>query len=175
MLESDRILQSDPIGSDSWVKLRPIVLVKCIVIKWGVIMILPLDPLVIPQPEFRSDPIGPAIGFIDLGNCMENWWKDVFSSNVGDDSLSFQVKLTKYLFSKFFKQNNIRTLLIHLERDVSSVFEEILLMIFFGGNYYYSKSSYHRILDHFLFEIAKTLIDSSKELSSFFFRRRYEW
>jgi hypothetical protein len=58
VLESDRILQSDPIGSDSWVKLHPIVLIKWIVIKWGVIMILPSDPLVIPQPGFRSDFFG---------------------------------------------------------------------------------------------------------------------
>ncbi len=28
VLEYDRILQSDPIGSDSWVKLHPIVLIK---------------------------------------------------------------------------------------------------------------------------------------------------
>jgi hypothetical protein len=36
-------------------------------------MILPSDPLVVPQPGFRSDgrirpnPIGPDIGFIDMG------------------------------------------------------------------------------------------------------------
>jgi hypothetical protein len=36
-------------------------------------MILSSDPLVVPQPEFRSDfvgwsdPIGPDIGFIELG------------------------------------------------------------------------------------------------------------
>ena len=36
-------------------------------------MILPSDPLVVPQPGFRSDfvgwsdPTGPGIGFIDLG------------------------------------------------------------------------------------------------------------
>jgi len=33
-------------------------------------MILPSDPLVVPQPGFRSDPIGPGIGFIDMGNLV---------------------------------------------------------------------------------------------------------
>ena len=32
-------------------------------------MILPSDPLVVPQPGFGriADPIGPGIGFIDMG------------------------------------------------------------------------------------------------------------
>ncbi len=58
VLESERIRKSDPIGSDSWVKLHSIVLVKWIGIKWGVIRILPSYPLIILQSGFGSDFVG---------------------------------------------------------------------------------------------------------------------
>ncbi len=44
--------------SDTRVKLSPLVLVRWIIIKLGVIMIFPSDPLVIPSREFRSNFVG---------------------------------------------------------------------------------------------------------------------